>query len=195
MQAIRILCVGGTIDKVYFDALSEYEVGVPYALEMLEELNLNLDCRVTSLMRKDSLEMDDADRALVRDAAAQTEEELIVITHGTDTMVDTANALSSLYSEKSYTKTIVLTGALTPAIFKKSDAMFNLGAALTGRANDETRHLYRHEWPSFLLRRSEKRQRRPTLRRCLDERGCSIAANTTRRTVLRSVRQYSYSRV
>jgi L-asparaginase len=82
-------------------------------------------------MRKDSLEMDDADRALVRDAAAQTEEELIVITHGTDTMVDTANALSSLYSEKSYTKTIVLTGALTPAIFKKSDAMFNLGAALT----------------------------------------------------------------
>ena len=62
MQAIRILCVGGTIDKVYFDALSEYEVGVPYALEMLEELNLNLDCRVTSLMRKDSLEMDDADR-------------------------------------------------------------------------------------------------------------------------------------
>ena len=104
MQAIRILCVGGTIDKVYFDALSEYEVGVPYALEMLEELNLNLDCRVTSLMRKDSLEMDDADRALVRDAAAQTEEELIVITHGTDTMVDTANALSSLYSEKSYTR-------------------------------------------------------------------------------------------
>ena len=131
MQAIRILCVGGTIDKVYFDALSEYEVGVPYALEMLEELNLNLDCRVTSLMRKDSLEMDDADRALVRDATAQTEEELIVVTHGTDTMVDTANALSSLYSEKSYTKTIVLTGALTPAIFKKSDAMFNLGAALT----------------------------------------------------------------
>ena len=131
MQAIRLLCVGGTIDKVYFDALSEYEVGVPYALEMLEELNLNLDCRVTSLMRKDSLEMDDADRELVRDAAAQTEEALIVITHGTDTMVDTANALSSLYSEKSYTKTIVLTGALTPAIFKKSDAMFNLGAALT----------------------------------------------------------------
>ena len=131
MQAIRRLCCGGSIDKVYFDALSEFEVGVPYALEMLEELNLNLDCRVTSLMRKDSLEMDDADRALVRDATAQTEEELIVITHGTDTMVDTANALSSLYSEKSYTKTIVLTGALTPAIFKKSDAMFNLGAALT----------------------------------------------------------------
>ena len=97
MQAIRLLCVGGTIDKVYFDALSEYEVGVPYALEMLEELNLNLDCRVTSLMRKDSLEMDDADRELVRDAAAKTEEALIVITHGTDTMVYTANALSSLY--------------------------------------------------------------------------------------------------
>jgi L-asparaginase len=122
MQAIRILCVGGTIDKVYFDALSEYEVGVPYALEMLEELNLNLDCRVTSLMRKDSLEMDDADRELVRDAVAKTDEELIVITHGTDTMVNTAGALSSLYKDENFNKTLVLTGALAPAIFKKSDA-------------------------------------------------------------------------
>jgi len=79
MQAIRILCVGGTIDKVYFDALSEYEVGVPYALEMLEELNLNLDCRVTSLMRKDSLEMDDADRALVRDAQRRPKRSLLLL--------------------------------------------------------------------------------------------------------------------
>ncbi|MDF1766467.1 MAG: asparaginase domain-containing protein [Gammaproteobacteria bacterium] len=131
MQAIRILTVGGTIDKVYFDALSEYEVGVPYALEILEELNLNLDCRVTSLMRKDSLEMVDEDRALVRQAVADAEENLIVITHGTDTMVDTAKALEPLFDQADFTKTIVLTGALAPAIFKKSDAMFNIGAALT----------------------------------------------------------------
>ena len=131
MRAIRIFTVGGTIDKVYFDALSEYEVGMPYALEMLEELNLNLDCRVTSLMRKDSLEMDDADREIVRSAVGEAEEELLVITHGTDTMVDTAKALQPLFVESDFTKTIVLTGALAPAIFKKSDAMFNLGAALT----------------------------------------------------------------
>ena len=131
MQAIRLLTVGGTIDKVYFDALSEYEVGMPYALEILEELNLNLDCRVTSLMRKDSLEMDDGDRELVRQAVASAEENLIVITHGTDTMVDTAAALHPLFAEPGFSKTIVLTGALAPAIFKKSDAMFNIGAALT----------------------------------------------------------------
>ena len=131
MQAIRIFTVGGTIDKVYFDALSEYEVGMPYALEILEELNLNLDCRVSSLMRKDSLEMDDSDREIVRRAVGEAEEDLIVITHGTDTMVDTAKALHPLFAGECFAKTIVLTGALAPAIFKKSDAMFNIGAALT----------------------------------------------------------------
>ncbi len=131
MQTIRIFTVGGTIDKVYFDALSEYEVGMPYALEILEELNLNLDCHVTSLMRKDSLEMDDADRELVRQAVEGADENLIVITHGTDTMVDTAKALHPLYADTGFNKTIVFTGALAPAIFKKSDAMFNIGAALT----------------------------------------------------------------
>ncbi len=131
MPSIRILAVGGTIDKVYFDALSEYEVGAPYAVELLEELKLNLDCEVTSLMRKDSLEMDDADRQSVREAVSKAEESLIVITHGTDTMVETAAALQPLFAEADFNKTVVLTGALAPAIFKRSDAMFNMGAALT----------------------------------------------------------------
>lgn len=126
MSTIRIFTVGGTIDKIYFDAKSSYEVGPPNITEVLSSLSLNLDYEVVSLMQKDSLEMTDADRELVRRAVSEASEEQIVITHGTDTMVDTAAVLASLPD-----KTIVLTGALSPALFKNSDAMFNIGAALT----------------------------------------------------------------
>lgn len=126
MSTIRIFTVGGTIDKIYFDAKSSYEVGPPNITEVLSSLSLNLDYEVVSLMQKDSLEMTDADRELVRRAVLDASEEQIVITHGTDTMVDTAAVLASLSA-----KTIVLTGALSPALFKNSDAMFNIGAALT----------------------------------------------------------------
>ncbi len=77
-------------------------------------------------MQKDSLEMTDADRETVRQAVTAAPENEIVITHGTDTMVDTARVLDTIPN-----KTIVLTGALSPALFKNSDAMFNIGAALT----------------------------------------------------------------
>jgi len=126
MSTIRIFTVGGTIDKIYFDAKSSYEVGPPNITEVLSGLSLNLDYEVVSLMQKDSLEMTDADRETVRRAVGEASEEQIVITHGTDTMVDTAAVLASLPG-----KTIVLTGALSPALFKNSDAMFNIGAALT----------------------------------------------------------------
>lgn len=126
MSTIRIFTVGGTIDKIYFDAKSSYEVGPPNITEVLSGLSLNLDYEVVSLMQKDSLEMTDADRETVRCAVSEAREEQIVITHGTDTMVDTAAVLASLPG-----KTIVLTGALSPALFKNSDAMFNIGAALT----------------------------------------------------------------
>ena len=122
---IRIFCVGGTIDKIYFDAKSKYEVGAPSIRLMLEELNVNLDYQVESLMAKDSLEMTDQDRTQVAAAVRDAEEKHIVITHGTDTMVATAEALQGIGG-----KTVVLTGALSPAIFKNSDAMFNVGAAL-----------------------------------------------------------------
>ena len=122
---IRIFCVGGTIDKIYFDAKSKYEVGAPSIRFMLEELNVNLDYQVESLMAKDSLEMTDQDRTQVAAAVHDAEEKHIVITHGTDTMVATAEALQGIGG-----KTVVLTGALSPAIFKNSDAMFNVGAAL-----------------------------------------------------------------
>lgn len=126
MSTIRIFTVGGTIDKIYFDAKSSYEVGPPNITEVLSNLSLNLDYEVVSLMQKDSLDMTDMDRENVRRAVSEASEKQIVITHGTDTMVDTAAVLAELPG-----KTIVLTGALSPALFKNSDAMFNIGAALT----------------------------------------------------------------
>lgn len=128
MIAIRFLCTGGTIDKVYFDANSKYEVGSPAVKWVLAELQTNIQVGVTSVMAKDSLEMTDQDRAVLVDAAQQCEESLIVVTHGTDTMADTARYLANAKTLKA--KTIVLTGALAPAIFKRSDAEFNLGTAI-----------------------------------------------------------------
>lgn len=126
MSLIKIYTVGGTIDKIYFDAKSSYEVGPPNIIEVLSGLSLNLDYEVVSLMQKDSLEMTDADREAVRQAVSETDEKMIVITHGTDTMTNTAKVLCDIPG-----KTVVLTGALSPALFKNSDAMFNIGAALT----------------------------------------------------------------
>ena len=122
---ISIIAVGGTIDKVYFDAKSQYEVGPPNIERVLSELNLSIAYSVNSLMRKDSLDMTDEDRGLVAAAVADDACSRILITHGTDTMVQTAEALQHIAG-----KTVVLTGALEPALFKTSDAVFNIGCAL-----------------------------------------------------------------
>ena len=126
MTKIHIFSVGGTIDKIYFDAKSTYEVGPPNIAEIIEDLHLNPEFTVTSLMQKDSLEMTADDRSLIRQAVGACPEDKIIITHGTDTMVQTAEVLADIND-----KTIVLTGALQPALFKNSDAMFNIGAAIT----------------------------------------------------------------
>ena len=126
MKKILILTTGGTIDKVYFDARSSYEVGPPNIEIVLGELDLAVDYSVRSLLKKDSLEITDEDRALILQAVEQADEEHILITHGTDTMVETAHFLAGACG-----KTIVLTGALTPALFKTTDALFNIGCALT----------------------------------------------------------------
>jgi len=126
MQPIKIFTTGGTIDKVYFDAKSAYEVGAPNIARVLAELPLNLNYTVTSILRKDSLEMTPADRNVVITAVQDAEERQIIVTHGTDTMVETAKALQEMVKDK----TIVLTGALEPALFKTSDAMFNIGCAI-----------------------------------------------------------------
>jgi L-asparaginase len=122
---LEIFTTGGTIDKVYFDAKSKFEVGEPQILEVLREANLSIDYRVTPLMRKDSLELTDQDREKVRQAVEASTTTRIVITHGTDTMTDTARALSGIAG-----KTIVLTGAMQPARFRFTDAVFNIASAM-----------------------------------------------------------------
>lgn len=122
---IAIFTTGGTIDKVYFDAKGGYEVGAPMVRQILEQGRVTGPIPIVELLRKDSLEMTPSDRIAVRDAVAASEAPCIIMTHGTDTMVETARELQGLPG-----KTIVLTGALQPARFADSDAAFNLGLAV-----------------------------------------------------------------
>ena len=122
---IQIFSVGGTIDKVYFDALSEYQIGEPMADELLQQGRVGFEYQVESLLRKDSLELTDDDRDLIRDRVAACTADHILITHGTDTMTVTAAALADVQE-----KVIVLTGAMQPARFRDTDALFNLGLAV-----------------------------------------------------------------
>jgi len=124
MADILVLTTGGTIDKLYFDALSEYQIGDSVVDRLLATARVKKPFRVEGVMRKDSLEIDDADRAAIARAVADAPERHIVITHGTDTMTETAKALKPIAG-----KTIVLVGALAPARFADSDATFNLGMA------------------------------------------------------------------
>jgi L-asparaginase len=122
---IAIFTTGGTIDKVYFDAKGGYEVGAPMVRQILEQARVTTPIPIVELLRKDSLEMTSEDRLAVRDAVASCDSTRIIVTHGTDTMVETARELQGLDG-----KTIVLTGALQPARFADSDAAFNLGLAV-----------------------------------------------------------------
>lgn len=121
---ILLLTTGGTIDKIYFDALSDYQVGETVMAKLLDIARVKRPFRIEEVTRKDSLELDDHDRALIYARVAAAPENHVVITHGTDTMTDTARLLRDIPR-----KTIVLVGALAPARFGESDASFNLGMA------------------------------------------------------------------
>jgi L-asparaginase len=123
-MSIAILTTGGTFDKVYFDANSEYSIGEPCISSILDEGNVTSEYRVQSILKKDSLDINQEERELIKKSVIECEEERIIITHGTDTMVDTAKFLEDIED-----KTIVLTGAMQPARFKKTDAVFNSGFA------------------------------------------------------------------
>ncbi len=123
-MSLLVITVGGTIDKVYFDATSQYEVGEPTVTHIYQSTLVTIDYEVLPLMRKDSLDMDDADRKLIYDACVDASQDHILITHGTDTMTTTAEALRGIEG-----KTIVLTGAMAPARFRETDAVFNIGCA------------------------------------------------------------------
>ena len=124
-MTLHILAIGGTIDKVYFDALSDYKIGPPAATEILQRVKVNFDYEVSQLISKDSLEMTDSDREEIVNAVQSHPANQVIITHGTDTMVDTGQVLKQVSG-----KTIVIMGAMQPAIMKSTDADFNLGVAV-----------------------------------------------------------------
>jgi L-asparaginase len=125
MEHLVIVTTGGTIDKIYFDDKSTFQVGEPQIGDILEVLGVAFTFEVLPVLRKDSLHMDDNDRRAIRDAIERQPHRHALVTHGTDTMVETAKALEGLAG-----KVIVLTGALNPALFKGSDAVFNIGCAV-----------------------------------------------------------------
>jgi L-asparaginase len=123
-MSIRIITTGGTIDKIYFDRSSSFQVGDPQISQVLREANVTSTYTMQSVLRKDSLDMTDADRQLIRQVVASCPEARVLITHGTDTMIATACALGGIPG-----KVIVLTGAMAPARFHETDAVFNIGFA------------------------------------------------------------------
>ena len=122
---IQIFTTGGTFDKIYYDALSDFKIGDPMAGEILDEAGVSFDYQVTSLLKKDSLELTDADREVIRSQVSACPATHILIIHGTDTMTHSAEALQGITG-----KVIVFTGAMQPARMRKSDAAFNLGVAI-----------------------------------------------------------------
>jgi len=125
-MAIRIFITGGTFDKEYNELTGQLYFKDTHLHELLEMGRNRVDAEIRTLMMIDSLEMTDGDRELIAHQCNHCEETSIVITHGTDTMTETAKYLA----EKVNNKTIVLTGAMIPIKFGSSDGLFNLGSAL-----------------------------------------------------------------
>jgi len=125
MQTLLIITTGGTIDKMYFDDKSDFQVGEPQIGRMLEEMGVAFDFQIIPILRKDSLHLTETDRTLICATIAAQPAHHVLITHGTDSMIATAQALAEIKD-----KTIVLTGALSPARFRGSDAEFNIGTAV-----------------------------------------------------------------
>lgn len=124
---IRILVTGGTFDKEYNELNGTLAFNRTHLDDMLQRGRCRLDVSIEVLMMVDSLDMTDAERARIVQACRHCEEQRVVITHGTDTMVETAQALAAGVPHK----TVVLTGAMVPYAFGSSDGLFNLGSALS----------------------------------------------------------------
>jgi L-asparaginase len=127
-MTIKLLITGGTFDKEYDELQGTLKFKDTHIHEMLKLGRCRLDVKVRTVMMIDSLDMTDEDRELIVRNCRKAAEERIVVTHGTDTMPETAKALGSARIEG---KTIVLTGAMVPYAFGSSDGLFNLGSALS----------------------------------------------------------------
>jgi L-asparaginase len=124
---IRIFATGGTFDKEYNELKGTLFFNATHVRDMLDRGRCRLDVSVEVLLMVDSLDMTEADRGRIVQACRHCSEQRVVITHGTDTMVETAQALAANVPNK----TVVLTGAMIPYAFGSSDGLFNLGSALS----------------------------------------------------------------
>ncbi|MEY2563206.1 MAG: L-asparaginase [Verrucomicrobiota bacterium] len=126
-MSIRILVTGGTFDKEYNERTGQLFFKDTHIAEMLRLGRSRVEVTIRTVMMIDSLDMTDADRALIVQNCLQCDDDRIVITHGTDTMTETAAAVAAAVTGKS----VVLTGAMIPYAFGSSDGLFNLGSALS----------------------------------------------------------------
>ena len=125
MEEILIVTTGGTIDKVYVDQKSDYQVSQTIIGSLLSEAQVTHLYRIMEVLQKDSVDLNDADRQTIHSAIVGDLSTLIIVTHGTDTMTDTAQYLSDIEG-----KTIIIARSLAPARFAMTDAMFNVGMAV-----------------------------------------------------------------
>ena len=123
-MSVQIFITGGTIAKSYDAIGGDFIFDTEHLISMLDQARCTATVDIETLMLKDSLDMDDVDREIIYQSVESSQASKILITHGTDTMVETAQKLSTIQN-----KTIVLTGAMVPYAFKNSDALFNLGSA------------------------------------------------------------------
>jgi len=126
-MSIRILVTGGTFDKEYNERTGQLYFKDTHVAEMLRLGRCRVDVTILTVMMTDSLDMTDVERSVIVQNCRQSPEDRIVVTHGTDTMVQTAGAIASAVTNK----TVVLTGAIIPYAFGSSDGLFNLGSALS----------------------------------------------------------------
>ena len=129
IETLQVFTTGGTIDKEYFDAKSAYEIGEPQIVELLREAGVSFEIAVETLMRKDSLDITEADRQVIAEQVAASPHRCVIVTHGTDTMAATARVVADALAEAGAPHTVVFVGSLAPARFKASDAEFNVGFA------------------------------------------------------------------
>ena len=129
-EPIRVFVTGGTFDKEYNELTGSLAFKDTHLPEMLRLGRSRVEVSVRTLMMIDSLDLSDADRALIVEHCRQTDQSRIVITHGTDTMIETARAIATAQPAIG-AKTVVLTGAMIPYAFGSSDGLFNLGSALS----------------------------------------------------------------
>ncbi len=125
-MTIQIITTGGTIDKIYFDKKNKFQIGSPQISEVLKEVNATFEYEIHTLMKKDSLDLTEKDRNLIYKTIESSPHQQFIVTHGTDTMNKTAKMLKKIQN-----KTIILTGAMQPARFHTTDAIFNIGCAVT----------------------------------------------------------------